>query len=96
MRRPSRAASLLALLIPAAFAEVIIVSCIGDAATRKAKDLITNTGGEIIYEYRLVGPQLAAAVSSLALAEIESHPLFNTECSFFLDKMIPPPKPVQT
>lgn len=55
MRRLNIAAALVALLVPCALAEVIIVSCSTDEATQHARDLIATTGGKIIYEYRFVG-----------------------------------------
>ncbi|KAK0611332.1 hypothetical protein B0T14DRAFT_607444 [Immersiella caudata] len=88
--RPPSAVSLLALFLPGIFAESIIVFCAGEEATQKARDLITATGGNIFYEYRMLGG-FAAVVS---LAEIESDPLFETECSLRLDEVIPAPRPI--
>ncbi|KAK4442614.1 hypothetical protein QBC34DRAFT_387131 [Podospora aff. communis PSN243] len=82
--------SLLTLFLPSVFAESVIVFCADKEATQKARDLIAATGGEIFYEYTMLG----GFAAKVTLSEIITHPLWRTECSLRPDEMIPAPRPV--
>jgi len=55
MKPPAAVVSLLALFIPAALSETIIVFCNGKEAINQARDLVLSTGGRIFYEYNELG-----------------------------------------